>query len=87
LDILVSERTGVAPGDMEIITSRDKLAAQREADEKSRIELRKRVLAFIRRNPGCTKNAVRDAIGSVAGIEEWLKDGIMTEKNFGLYAT
>lgn len=81
----VSERSGSAPGDMEIIARRDRLSAEHATDEKFRVEQRKRVLDFIRENPGTSKNAVRVKVGSVSGIDEWLKDGIVVEKNFGLY--
>jgi len=81
----VSERGGPAPGDMELIARRDKFAAERETKPKSRTEQRKQVLDFIRKHSGLTKNAIREAHGSVAGIDEWLRDGVLVQRNFGIY--
>ncbi len=83
----VSEREGgSAAGDMELLARRDQREAERKAKARERAEHRKQVLDFIRKHPGLSKNAIRESLGSVAGIDEWLRDGIIVEKNFGLYA-
>ena len=71
-------------GDIEIIRQAE-LAKEREAKDMARTAHRRQVLDFIRKHPGHTKNAIRESLGSVAGIDEWIRDGILIQKNSGIY--
>ena len=70
---------------MEIIAERDEREAERLAKDRARGVRRKGVFEFIRKYPGLTRNAIRVSHGSVAGIDGWLRDGVLVEKNGGLY--
>jgi hypothetical protein len=74
-----------APGEIEQILRREKLDKERTQKDQAKAEGKKAVFAYIKAHPGCNVDAIRHAVGTTKGLTEWLRDGLVVKRDFGLY--